>query len=248
MQAKNDYVSIFIRSFGEKLRAIRASKDLTVLKMAMLTDIQPSVISKIENEQNTLFETYHKITTSLSIDISDILPIIPYPIEPLPPPPSSQYLSDVSKLVHDLSELQRILPDCVGVMDAFRTRHFACGESSFPDERRSPIRVALGERFRMIKNARGYKTYPSLETATNIKRGTLQMIERGFRNPGMDALIQISASMRVHPSILLPTEPHHPADLRPYIIASNLSLVMDKQESLESMQRDISDVTILLAQ
>lgn len=242
MQAKNDYSSLFIDRFAEKLRQIRATRDLTVLKMAMLTDIQPSVISKIENEQNTSFETYHRLTTKLQIDITDILPVIPFPIDPLPPPPTRQYFDGVKHLIASLADLQRQLPVALAAMETFRTKYEAVVEPRIPDVRRSPIHVALGERFRMIKEIRGYTTYPQLEAVTKVKRGTLQMIERGFRNPGMDVLIDISAALRVHPSILIPLAPEHPAELKPYIIASNLSLLMDKQEALSSLERDISDV------
>ncbi|MEE3953439.1 helix-turn-helix domain-containing protein [Peribacillus frigoritolerans] len=62
-----------MNNLGERIKAIRLSKDISTEKLASLTGVNQSTISRIENNlRSTSIDTLLKICEALEISIKDI--------------------------------------------------------------------------------------------------------------------------------------------------------------------------------
>lgn len=233
MQANNDSVAEFRRLLGEKVKAVKVERKLTTLKLSHLTDALPSGISKIENEENVLFESYYKLVAGLGLDADDIISHPLYPTKELPQPPLPKVTENARRLLDALSMVNHNTGPIIEALDTFSGTFL---EVDAEDER-SPILIALGERIRIFRELRQL-TVSDITRNTGITAKTLHLLERGYRNPSLDTLVQIGKELAIPLHYILFTGTVPPPDIRPYFIEYRAKSLIRRRDDLRSLVRD----------
>ncbi|PWS27959.1 transcriptional regulator [Pedobacter yonginense] len=74
MATKNPRNEKLIIKFGENVRKQRISKDLTMLQLALMCDVELGAISTIERGKvNCSISTAYSIATALEVSVDDLL-------------------------------------------------------------------------------------------------------------------------------------------------------------------------------